>query len=118
MGIFNASPVSADVARDKFGFVFRQDEVVDFAFKTIRDYVMFTNKRLVTTNAQGLTGSKVEYASYPYRSITSFSVETAGTFDLDCEVKISVSGRSPLELQLSRGSNVTELQRFLAERII
>ena len=118
MGIFNASSVAEDVAHQKFAFVFRSDETVEFAFKTIRDYIMFTNKRLITTNAQGITGSKVKYSSYPYRSITSFSVQTAGTFDLDCEIKISVSGRLPIELDLSRGANVTELQRFLAEQIV
>jgi hypothetical protein len=57
------------------------------AYQLSRDMFVFTDKGLIFVNRQGLTGSKVEYRSIPYRSITRFSVETAGTFDLDAELK-------------------------------
>ena len=61
-------------------------EVVEHAYQLIRDYFVFTNKRLVLVDKQGMTGSKVEYHSLPYKSITHFSIETGGTFDLDAEL--------------------------------
>jgi len=54
----------------------------------IRALFVFTNKRLILVDKQGLTGNKVEYHSLPYRIITHFSVETAGHFDLDAELKV------------------------------
>ena len=53
---------------------------------------VFTDKRLIFVNRQGLTGSKVELQSIPYRSITRFTIETAGTFDLDAQLKIWLTG--------------------------
>ena len=41
-------------------------ENITQAFQTIRDQVVFTNKRLIVANVQGLTGKKVSYTSYPY----------------------------------------------------
>ena len=54
----------------------------------IRDLFVFTNKRLILVDKQGLTGNKVEYHSLPYRTITHSRVETAGHFDLDAELKV------------------------------
>lgn len=57
--------------------------MVEHAYQLIRDYFVSTDKRFVLVDKQGITGSKIEYHSIPYKSITHFSVETAGTFDLD-----------------------------------
>ena len=60
---------------------------VEHAYQLIRDYFVFTDKRFVLVDKQGVTGSKVEYHSIPYKGITHFSIETAGTFDLDASLK-------------------------------
>jgi len=68
---------------------------------------------------QGLTGSKVEYMSLPYRSITRFCVEAAGTFDADSELKIWVSGSpEPLLKQFKKGSSILEIQKVLATYVL
>ncbi|MGO4319703.1 PH domain-containing protein, partial [Agrobacterium sp. MCAB5] len=61
------------------------------AFKLIRDFFVFTQHRVILVDIQGITGSKVDYMSIPYKAVTRFSVETAGTFDLDAELKTWVS---------------------------
>ena len=63
-------------------------ERVEKGYQLIRDPFLFTDKRLICVNRQGITGSKVSYLSIPCRTITRFSVETAGTFDLDAELKV------------------------------
>ncbi len=118
MGFLNASPVPGDEAREKFSHLFRADETVEFAFKTVRDHVLFTQKRLILVDVQGITGSKKRYTSYPYRALTSFSIETSGTFDLEAEMTLTLSGHPAIELNFSRNSRVEELQRFLAERML
>jgi hypothetical protein len=66
---------------------------VHTAYLLIRDTILFTDRRLILIDKQGITGKKTEYHSIPYRSITHFAVETAGTFDLDAELKIWVGQR-------------------------
>ena len=67
-------------------------------------------------DVQGATGKKIEYHSIPYKSITHFSVESSGHFDLDSELKIWISGLAePIEKQFSKGVNIYEIQALLAE---
>lgn len=93
MGLFdgilgNASKIDVSKIQQEFAQILAPGERVEHAYQLIRDYFVFTDKRFVLVDKQGMTGSKVEYHSIPYRSITRFSVETAGTFDLDAEQKI------------------------------
>lgn len=96
MGLFsallgNAGAVSQDELATKFGQLLTDGEEIELGFKLIRDTFVFTNKRLILVDVQGLTGSKTEYKSITYSSISRFSIETAGTFDLDAELKIWIS---------------------------
>jgi len=54
----------------------------------VRDGFLFTNRRLILVDKQGLIGKKVEYQSTPFKNVIRFAVETAGTFDLDAELKL------------------------------
>ncbi len=90
-------------------------EPVRVAFRVIRDLFVFTDRRLILIDRQGLTGRKVAYLTVPYRAITSFSVETAGTFDLDSELEIWVLGRpEPIRRTLKRGADILGIQQAIA----
>lgn len=79
------------------------------------DMWIFTGHRLIMIDKEGLTGSKVTYHSVLYRSITQFSVETAGSFDADSELKIWVSGvGTPITNEFKRGTDVVGIQKYLA----
>lgn len=94
-------------------------EQPQLAFKLIRDFFVFTQHRVIIVDIQGITGSKVDYMSIPYKAVTRFSVETAGTFDLDAELKIWVSGSSqPITKTLKKGTDVRGIQRALATGIL
>lgn len=68
---------------------------------------------------QGVTGKKVDYHSIPYKSITHFSIETAGSFDLDAELKIWISGTQlPIQKQFNKSLNIYELQSVLAAYVL
>ena len=120
MGLFNAllgvsTEISASEIKEDFGNLFLDGEEVEFACKLIRDKWVFTTKRLIMIDVQGLTGSKKSFHSVPYRSIYHFEVESAGTFDMDSEIKIWVAGQSePIQKELKKGFDVFALQRILA----
>jgi hypothetical protein len=124
MGFFdgmmgNAAEVNPADAQREFTRILAVNEKIEKAYKLIRDLFIFTNKRLILVDKQGLTGKKVEYHSIPYKSITHFSIETAGSFDLDAELKIWISGNAlPLQKQFNKNLNIYELQTVLAEYVL
>ncbi len=88
----NASEIKSSEAEKEVKDLLSDNERVEHAYKLIRDLIIFSNKRLLLVNKQGMTGKKIDYHSIPYKNITHFSVETAGTFDLEAELKIWISG--------------------------
>jgi len=110
----NASEIDIkDVSEELAPFI-GHSESVQQVFKVVRDMYVFTNKRLLLIDKQGVTGKKVDYHSIPYRAITQFKVETAGHFDLDAELKIWISGQEkPIEKELKKDT-VVGIQQTLA----
>jgi hypothetical protein len=93
-------------------------ESVQSAFMGIRDKVVFTNKRLIAINVQGLTGKKVDYTSLPYSAIQAFSVETAGTFDRDTELELWFSGLGKVRLEFNAAFDVRAFNKFLGGYVL
>lgn len=115
----NAAEVEVEEIQEEFAPILAGDEKVIMAYKVVRDLFVFTNKRLVLVDKQGMTGRKVDYHSIPYKSITHFAVETNGHFDMDAELKLWLSGQDePLVKELKRGTDVVGVQRYLAEFIL
>ncbi|WP_211832318.1 PH domain-containing protein, partial [Porphyromonas levii] len=102
-----------------FGPLLCEGERIERAYKLVRDKWVFTNKRLILQNVQGVTGKKVEYHTIPYRSIVHYSIENAGTFDMDAELKLWVRGfDGPIVQNFSKNSNLRELQQVLANYVL
>lgn len=115
----NVTDVSPEEARRDLEPILADGERVEAAFKGVRDMHVFTDKRVIVVDKQGMRGSKVEYISIPYRSIHRFSTENAGSFDMDSEVKIWSHGQAePITIELSRGANLAGLQKALANHIL
>jgi hypothetical protein len=119
MALFgNAHPIDPAQAAHDYARLLGQGEQVRAAYLLIRDTIMLTDRRLLLVDKQGLTGKKTEYHSIPYRSITHFAVETAGTFDLDAELKIWVSGsQMPIQKTFTKGVDIYEVQAILTQYV-
>ncbi|OYD07605.1 PH domain-containing protein [Paludifilum halophilum] len=113
----NASEVDVSKAQQEFQQLLSSTESIEKSYVLIRDMFLFTNKRLILVDKQGMTGKKVEYFSIPYRAISRFSIETAGHFDYDAELKIWVSGNPTpvIQKKFNKKLNIYELQSVLAE---
>jgi len=125
MGLFsaligNAGAVSKDELLKDYGKLLIDNEDIELGFKLIRDVFIFTNKRLILIDKQGFTGSKIEYKSVSYKSITRFSIETAGTFDLDAELKIWISSElaPSIKKQFNKSVNVYDVHKVLATYVL
>jgi len=115
----DASEVDAAKAAGEFAQILAPGEKIEKAYQLIRDMFLFSDKRLIFVDKQGMTGSKIEYVSIPYRSITRFSIETAGTFDLDAELKIWVSGNpTPIGVTFNKKLSIYAVQSVLASYVL
>jgi hypothetical protein len=124
MGLINAifgtaSQINPQELAKEFAPILVDGEEITGAFKIVRDLIVFTQCRLILADKQGITGKKVEYHSIPYKSISQFSVETAGHFDMDSELKIYISSNPiPLQKEFKKGTDIVQLQKLLATYIM
>lgn len=115
----HASEISIEKLREEFSPILIEGEVLERGFRVIRDMYIFTNKRLIFVDKQGLTGSKVEYQSIPYKSITRFSKESSGLLDLDAELKIWLSGmHEPIRKEFRKDNSINEVYQLLSKYIL
>ena len=107
------------VRNDEFGKIIDEfliaGETVIGAYKSVRDGVVFTNKRIITINIQGLTGKKQDYTSIPYSKISTFSLETAGVFDLDSELELHMSGVGRIKFEFTGSTDVKEICKIISQ---
>ncbi|PZR55330.1 PH domain-containing protein [Xylanimonas oleitrophica] len=93
-------------------------EQIHLAFKGIRDSVTFTDKRVIALNVQGMTGKKKDYTTLPYSKIQAFSIETAGTLDLDSELEMWFSGLGKVKLEFNRQVDIRGVGQLLADKTL
>ncbi len=125
MGLFSALLGHAGVVHPEelskeYANLLTEGEMIEVGFKLIRDVFIFTSKRLILVEKQGVTGKKVEYLSVSYKSISRFSIETAGHFDLEAELKIWISSEQTPSIRktFNRQVNIYDLQKVLAQHVL
>jgi hypothetical protein len=124
MGLINAllgtsSKMSQEDIQKQFGHMLIPGEEIQHAFKSVRDFFVFTNKRLILVDKQGLTGRKTEYLCIPYKSITLYAIETAGTFDVDSELKLWVRGlEQPLVKEFRKDNDIHQIYQLLSQQVL
>lgn len=88
------------------------------AFKTVRDQVIFTNKRVFVVNVQGITGKKIAYFSYPYSKIQYFGIETAGMLDIDSELVLAFSNGARLSFDFKTSVDIRQLNTLISGYVL
>jgi hypothetical protein len=84
-------------------------------YQGIRDFVVFTNKRVISVNVQGMTGKKKDFTSMPYSKISVFSVETAGVLDLDSELEMYFSGVGKVKFEFTGRSDIVKIGQVIGQ---
>lgn len=87
-------------------------------YKSMRDFIVFTDRRIIAVNVQGFTGKKKDFTSLPYARIQTFSVETAGVFDLDSELELYFSGLGLVRFEFSGADNIMDIVRLIGEKVL
>lgn len=111
-------PINNNEGLNLVGPMLVEGESVFASFKTIRDMVVFTNKRVIAINVQGITGSKKDFTSLPYSKVQAFSVETAGTFDLDCELELWFSGLGKVKFEFKGSFDIRSFSQLIGKYVL
>ncbi len=104
--LLNLKEISSNnVRREVLDFLVPGEELVQ-CFQTVRDQVIFTNKRVFVVNVQGIVGKKVSYISYPYSKVLYFGIETAGVLDIDSELIMTFANGTVLQFDFRSNVNI------------
>lgn len=114
---FVGDPVQIGKSAERYENFLMAGEQVQMEFKGIRDAAVFTDRRLIVIDPQGLRGKKVSVSSFPWKNVTAFSLENSGTLDLDAELKICGSGWGVCELMFTKGVDVSDISEFINEKV-
>lgn len=124
MGLFsgvekNTGSLETKKFHSDYGQLLVDGEIIEAGFVVQRDTFLFTNKRLILVDIQGISGKQIEYLSIPYSRITKFSVQTGGSFDLNAELKMWIgSDTIPLEKKFNKDLSIYEVQKVLASHVL
>ncbi len=115
--IFKLKKVDNGYSKDVEPLMVAGEEII-VCYKAIRDYVVFTNKRVIAVNVQGVTGKKKDFSSLPYSKLQAFSVETAGVIDLDSELELYYSGLGRVKFDFTGTSDIISIGQAIGGYIL
>ena len=118
--VFNLKPISNDEVRGEVDGLLIADEKVEFAFKTIRDQLVFTNKRIISIDVQGITGKRKSFATMPYSKIQYFSIHTPGFMELfpDSELFVMFTNGFTAKFEFKGAVDIGKIGRMLSEYVL
>jgi len=118
--VWNLKPIGIDAVRDEVNGLLIQGEEAVMAFQTVRDQLLFTNKRIISIDVQGITGRKKSYSSLPYSKIQYFSVQTPGFAELmpDSELYIMFSNTFTAKFEFKGDVDIGKIGRMISEYIL
>lgn len=111
-------PVNDNVFEKMVTPILVEGETLIGSYQSIRDGVVFTDKRLIAINIQGITGKKKDFTSLPYSKIQAFSVETAGSLDLDSELDLWFSGIGHVKFEFIGAADVSYICKMISKRVL
>ncbi|MBL4898954.1 MAG: PH domain-containing protein [Colwellia sp.] len=108
---------NSDYAEKVSEFLLEDERIID-SYKSMRDGVVFTSKRIIAVNVQGITGSKKDFTTLPYKNIVAYSVETSGTFDLDSELEIYFSAIGTVKFEFTGKTSMLEISKIISSYLL
>lgn len=111
------SKTQLDDAKDVLPLLVKGEELIS-VYRAMRDYIVFTNKRIISVNVQGFTGKKKDFTTLPYSKVQAFSIETAGVLDLDSELELWFSGLGKVKFEFTGQSDIVLIGQLISQAIM
>ena len=116
--LLNLKPIAVSQVRSEVTDFFVSGETIVQCFQTVRDQVIFTNKRVFVVNVQGITGKKIAYFSYPYSKVQYFGIETAGVLDIDNELVLVFNDGNRLQFDFKAQVDIKQICSIISSFIL
>lgn len=116
--IMNLKEISLQSVRPEVPTLLVNGENMVMAFQTVRDQVIFTDKRIFVVNVQGITGKRTSYFSYPYSKVQYFGIETAGVLDIDSELVFAFSNGAKLQFDFKSKVDIRKISIMVSNYIL
>lgn len=118
--VFNLKPINADAVRSEVDGLLIAGEQIEFAFQTVRDQLVFTNKRIISIDVQGITGKRKSFATMPYSKIQYFSIQTPGFMELfpDSELFVMFTNGFTAKCEFKGAVDIGKIGRMLSEYVL
>ncbi len=118
--VFNLKPIPVENVREEVNGLLVDGESCMFAFQTVRDQLVFTNKRIISIDVQGITGKRKSFASMPYSKIQYFSIQTPGFLELipDSELFVMFSNGATAKFEFKGSTDIGKIGRMISEYVL
>lgn len=118
--VFNLKPINVESVRNEVNGLLIGGEQIEFAFQTVRDQLIFTNKRIIAIDVQGITGKRKSFATMPYSKVQYFAIQTTGFLELfpDCELFIMFSNGFTAKFEFKGNVDIGKIGRMLSEYVL
>lgn len=118
--VFNLKPISVDSIRNETFGLLIPGETLEMAFQTIRDQLVFTNKRIISIDVQGITGKKKSFTSMPYSKIQFFTIRTPGFAEIipDSELFVMFSNTFTATFEFKGNVDIGKIGRMISEHVL
>ena len=117
---FNLKPINIEAVRDEVNGLLIDGEKIEFAFQTVRDQLLFTNKRIIAIDVQGITGKRKSFETMPYSKIQYFSIQTPGFMEMfpDSELFVMFSNGFTAKFEFKGAVDIGKIGRMLSEYVL
>ena len=118
--VFNLKPIEISDVRDEVGSFLIDGEEMLAAFKTIRDHVVFTNKRIISIDVQGITGKRKSFATLPYSTIQFFEIQTPGFMEIfpDYELFIQYANGFTATFEFKGNVDICKIGKIISTYVL
>ncbi len=118
--VFNLKPINKDSVRSEVQGLLINGEEVQYAFQTIRDQLVFTNKRIIAIDVQGITGKRKSFSTMPYSKVQYFAVQTPGFAELvpDSELFLMFASGFTAQFEFKGQVDIGAIGRMISEYVL
>ncbi len=118
--VFNLKPIDLASVRDEVQGLLIDGEQAVYAFKTVRDQLIFTNKRIIAIDVQGITGKRKSFASMPYANVQYFTIQTVGFMEIfpDSEMELWFANGFVAKFEFKGKTDISQIGRMISQYVL
>ena len=119
--VWNLKPINLAEVRDEVNGLLIPGEEAVMAFRTVRDQLIFTNKRIISVDVQGLTGTRKSFSSLPYSKVQFFSIQTPSVAEIlvpDSELFLMFANGFTAKFEFKGNVNIGAIGRMISEFVL